>query len=77
MKKSMNTITQLDKQQVRRQALLMTGLAMVVVYIIWNVPFFSFIAYPLRLFVTYVHEAGHSLAALLTGGQVIGFTGFF
>ncbi len=31
------------------------------------------ITYPVRLFVTFVHEAGHSLAALLTGGQVNGF----
>lgn len=30
--------------------------------------------WPVRLFVTFVHEAGHSLAALITGGEVIGFT---
>jgi len=30
--------------------------------------------WPVRLFVTFVHEAGHSLAALLTGGQVLEFT---
>ena len=34
----------------------------------------SIISYPVRLFVTFVHEAGHSLAALLSGGQVRGFT---
>lgn len=34
----------------------------------------TFISYPVRLFVTFVHEAGHSLAALLSGGQVKGFT---
>ena len=33
----------------------------------------SVIGYPVRLFVTFVHEAGHTLAALLTGGQVQGF----
>lgn len=33
----------------------------------------SAITYPVRLFVTFVHEAGHSLAALLTGGEVSGF----
>ncbi|MCY3780602.1 MAG: M50 family metallopeptidase [Chloroflexi bacterium] len=33
----------------------------------------SVIGYPVRLFVTFVHEAGHSLAALLTGGRVSGF----
>ncbi len=34
----------------------------------------SIISYPVRLFVTFVHEAGHSIAALLSGGQVNGFT---
>ena len=34
----------------------------------------SVISYPVRLFVTFVHEAGHALAALLSGGQVQGFT---
>lgn len=57
----------------RRRALSMTAVAMVVVYILWNIPALDFITYPLRLFVTFVHEAGHSLAALLTGGQVVGF----
>lgn len=33
----------------------------------------SAITFPVRLFVTFVHEAGHSLATLLTGGQVDGF----
>ncbi len=32
------------------------------------------LVYPLRLFVTFTHEAGHVLAALITGGQVQGFT---
>lgn len=58
----------------RRRALLISAVALVLVYILWNVPAFDPLLYPLRLFVTYVHEAGHSLAALLTGGQVIGFT---
>jgi hypothetical protein len=26
--------------------------------------------YPLRLFVTYVHEAGHAIMTLLTGGRI-------
>ena len=34
---------------------------------------FTVITYPVRLFVTFVHEAGHALAALLSGGQVLGF----
>lgn len=57
----------------RRLALLITVIALGIVYILWNTPQLSFITYPLRLFVTYIHEAGHSLAALLSGGRVIGF----
>jgi hypothetical protein len=30
----------------------------------------TWIQYPLDLFVTFVHESGHALAALVTGGQV-------
>ncbi len=54
----------------RRQALVMAALALIVVYILWNVPTFDALVYPLRLFVTYIHEAGHGLAAIVTGGQV-------
>lgn len=34
------------------------------------VPFASLLLYPIRLFVTFVHESSHALVALLTGGQV-------
>ena len=34
----------------------------------------SIITYPVRLFVTFIHEAGHVLAGLLSGGRVDGFT---
>ena len=34
----------------------------------------SVITYPVRLFVTFVHEAGHVLAGLISGGTVEGFT---
>ncbi len=54
----------------RRRALMITALAMVVVYILWNIPALDWLLYPLQLFTTFVHEAGHSLAAILTGGRV-------
>ena len=60
----------LQRRHDRRRALLITAISMVVVYILWNVPSLEFIVYPLKLFVTYVHEAGHSLAAIITGGEV-------
>ncbi len=53
----------------RQRALLIAVAAVVVVFILWNVPAFDFLMYPLRLFVTFIHESGHGLAALLTGGQ--------
>lgn len=42
-----------------------------IVYVLWNVPQLSAILYPFRLFVTYAHEAGHGLTALLTGGHLL------
>lgn len=53
----------------RQRALLIAAAAVVVVFILWNVPALDFILYPLRLFVTFVHETGHGIAAILTGGQ--------
>ncbi|NWG17128.1 MAG: M50 family metallopeptidase [Chloroflexi bacterium] len=57
----------------RRRDLLILAAAIVIVFILWNVPGLDFLLYPFRLFVTFVHEAGHGLAALLTGGRFIGF----
>ncbi|HYO89017.1 MAG TPA: M50 family metallopeptidase [Candidatus Limnocylindrales bacterium] len=53
----------------RRRTLLIAALAVGIVLIAWNVPALDFAMYPLRLFVTFVHESGHGLAALLSGGQ--------
>lgn len=53
--------------------LLLTLLAMVAVFILWNLPQLDFVLYPFRLFVTYIHEAGHGTAALITGGRFLGF----
>jgi len=58
----------------RRRALLIALAAGVIVFILWNTPQLSqVILYPFRLFVTYVHEAGHGLMALLTGGRFLAF----
>ena len=45
-----------------------TALTIVISYL----PFGEFVVYPLRLFVTFIHEGGHALAALLTLGSVGG-----
>ncbi|MBC8100177.1 MAG: M50 family metallopeptidase, partial [Armatimonadetes bacterium] len=62
-----------QSKRFRRRALLTALVALAVVYVLWNVQAFDPLLYPIRLFVTYVHEAGHSLMALLTGGRVVGF----
>src|SRR5919199_4444095 len=36
----------------------------------WFVPYAWVLAYPFKLFVTFIHEGGHALAAVLTGNSV-------
>jgi hypothetical protein len=38
--------------------------------VLWFVPFAEVVTYPFRIFVTFIHEGGHALAALLTGNSV-------
>ncbi len=57
----------------RRRALLIALGAVVIVFILWNIRQLDFLLYPFRLFVTYVHEAGHGLMAILTGGRFVSF----
>ena len=38
--------------------------------ILWFIPFAEILTYPFRLFVTFIHEGGHAIAALLTGNSV-------
>lgn len=57
----------------RQRALVIAVLAFVVVLILWRIPALDFILYPIRLFVTFVHEAGHGIAALITGGHFENF----
>jgi Peptidase M50B-like len=37
---------------------------------LWFVPFAEILTYPFRIFVTFIHEGGHAIAALLTGNSV-------
>jgi hypothetical protein len=62
-----------EKTNYRRRALLITVIAIIIVYVMWNIPALSMILYPLRLFTTYVHEAGHAVATIISGGHVLGF----
>lgn len=45
-------------------------LATVISLVLWFIPFASWLVYPLNLFVTFIHEGSHVLAALLTGSSV-------
>jgi hypothetical protein len=42
--------------------------------LLWFIPFAEFLTYPFRIFVTFIHEGGHALAALLTGNTVASLT---
>ena len=37
---------------------------------LWFIPYAWVLSYPFQLFVTFIHEGGHALAALLTGNSV-------
>ena len=39
--------------------------------VLWFIPFAEFLTYPFRIFVTFIHEGGHAIAALLTGNSVV------
>ena len=39
---------------------------------LWFVPYVGLVTYPIRLLGTFLHEGGHALATLLTGGVVTG-----
>lgn len=87
---TMRAEAQKQQQHDRRGTLFITALSLIFALLLWNArsvdallaqgalvaDSFSLtaITYPVRLFVTFVHEAGHALAALLTGGQVQSFT---
>jgi hypothetical protein len=41
---------------------------------LWFIPFADVLTYPFRIFVTFIHEGGHALAATLTGNAVQSLT---
>lgn len=49
--------------------LALAGVAFVLAFALWQLQDLSLITYPFRLFVTMIHEMGHGLGAILTGGS--------
>lgn len=56
-------------QDARPQATLLLTAAVISI-VLWFIPFAELLTYPFRLFVTFIHEGGHAIAALLTGNSV-------
>jgi hypothetical protein len=53
----------------RPQATLLLTAAIISI-VLWFIPFAEIVTYPFRIFVTFIHEGGHAIAALLTGNSV-------
>lgn len=53
----------------RPQAMTLLAAAAISI-VLWFIPFAEVLTYPFRIFVTFMHEGGHAIAALLTGNSV-------
>ncbi len=49
-------------------------IATVLTVALWFIPFADYLVYPIRLFVTFIHEGSHALVGFLTGGSVQSLT---
>ena len=56
-------------QDARPQAMTLL-IATAISLVLWWIPFTAILYYPFQLFVTFIHEGGHAIAALLTGNSV-------
>src|SRR5690349_24358489 len=56
-------------QDARPQAMTLLVAASLSV-VLWFIPYAEILTYPFRIFVTFIHEGGHAIAALLTGNSV-------
>jgi hypothetical protein len=65
LKMRLNSISADARPQVR--TLLIAAAATIA---LWYIPFLSVLSYPFNIFVTFIHEGGHAIAALLTGNSV-------
>ncbi len=51
-----------------------TGISVGLWVVSWYLPVFGYIAYPLQLFGTFIHEGSHALMTFLTGNRVMSLT---
>lgn len=49
-------------------------IATILTIVLWFIPFADYLVYPIRLFVTFIHESSHALMAVVTGGSVQSLT---
>jgi hypothetical protein len=63
-----------DKSDVLWQSRSLLLIASAITVALMFLPYSNIILYPLRLFVTFIHESGHALAALISGGSVESLT---
>lgn len=59
--------------EARPQAKLLV-IATAITVAVWFIPYAEYLVYPIRLFVTFIHESSHALGAILTGGSVKSLT---
>lgn len=52
-----------------KRDVLLALVAFLIAFALWRSAPFSAVVFPLRLFVTFIHELGHGTAAILTGGE--------
>lgn len=61
-------------EDAKPQLLLLLLASAITLALWWFIPLGDYVVYPVRLFVTFLHESSHALIALLTGGSVQSLT---
>ena len=69
----MDVVRPVDPKKRRVETLGLALVAFVLVFILWQTSSAGSLLYPFRLLVTFVHESGHGLAAIVTGGHFENF----
>jgi hypothetical protein len=60
-------MTKINKRNKRIREIIILAAIVVVSFILWDTPFL----FPVKLFVVFLHEASHAVAAIITGGTVV------